>query len=267
MENKLLHTFIILAYKESPYLEECINSLKSQTVKSEIIISTSTPSKFLEDISRKHNITLKINEISGGIASDWNFAYRQCNTQYLTLAHQDDIYLPAYTETLINYVEKYPNNDSLILFTGYKELVNDEIRGFNINLFIKEILLFPFYICNSIGYKPLKKFILAFGNSISCPTVTFNKKNTKDIKFSKDYTYNLDWNEWLNLAAQNGSFVYLRNNLQLHRLHSESQTSIQIESNRRHEEEKLIFRRIWGKILAPIIAWFYKSGAKANKIK
>ncbi len=263
----MIHTFVILAYKDSPYLEECIYSLKLQTVKSEIIISTSTPSKYLQNLSEKHNIPLFINETSSGIATDWNYAFSLCKTQYLTLAHQDDIYLPAYTEALLKYLNKQPDNKSLIFFTGYKELVNGKIRAFNINLFIKEILLFPFYISKTISYIPVKKFILAFGNSISCPTVIFNKHNTNDIRFSKDFTYNLDWNEWLNLAEINGSFVYLKQNLQLHRLHNESQTSIQIKSNRRHEEEKLIFQRIWGKFIGTFLAWLYKSGAKANKLK
>ena len=35
MENEnIKHTFVICAYKESPYLEECIKSLKHQKTKS-----------------------------------------------------------------------------------------------------------------------------------------------------------------------------------------------------------------------------------------
>ena len=34
------HTFTVCAYKESPYLEECVQSLINQTVKSKIIICT-----------------------------------------------------------------------------------------------------------------------------------------------------------------------------------------------------------------------------------
>ena len=37
------HTFVVCAYKESPYLGECIESLLQQTKKSRILISTSTP--------------------------------------------------------------------------------------------------------------------------------------------------------------------------------------------------------------------------------
>lgn len=42
------HTFVICAYKESPYLEACIRSLKKQTVASAICLATSTPSDYLK---------------------------------------------------------------------------------------------------------------------------------------------------------------------------------------------------------------------------
>ena len=44
------HTFVICAYKESAFLEECILSLKKQTVRSNILIATSTPNKYIDDI-------------------------------------------------------------------------------------------------------------------------------------------------------------------------------------------------------------------------
>ena len=62
------HTFIICAYKESQYLEECIKSVKKQTVKSNVILSTSTPNKYIEQLSQKYNIKMfssRINKIYG----------------------------------------------------------------------------------------------------------------------------------------------------------------------------------------------------------
>ena len=34
------HTFVVCAYKESQYLEECIQSVLNQNIKSNVIIST-----------------------------------------------------------------------------------------------------------------------------------------------------------------------------------------------------------------------------------
>ena len=43
----MIHTFVILAYKESEYLESCINSVINQSVKSKIVIATTTDNKFI----------------------------------------------------------------------------------------------------------------------------------------------------------------------------------------------------------------------------
>ena len=50
------HTFAVCAYKESPYLEECIESLKGQSVRSNILIATSTPNEYIKNIAEKNNI-------------------------------------------------------------------------------------------------------------------------------------------------------------------------------------------------------------------
>ena len=52
------HTFVVCAYKESMYLEECILSLKRQSVKSNIIMVTSTENDFIKDIAQKYHIEL-----------------------------------------------------------------------------------------------------------------------------------------------------------------------------------------------------------------
>ena len=41
------HTFVVCAYKESIYLEECVRSVLGQSVKSEVCIATSTPRLYI----------------------------------------------------------------------------------------------------------------------------------------------------------------------------------------------------------------------------
>ena len=41
------HTFVILAYNISDDLEECIKSVINQSVKSNIVIATSTPNDYI----------------------------------------------------------------------------------------------------------------------------------------------------------------------------------------------------------------------------
>ena len=71
------HTFVICAYKESPFLEECIISLKKQRLKSNIIMVTSTPNSYISSLADKYQILLKVNTGESGIVQDWNFGYNQ----------------------------------------------------------------------------------------------------------------------------------------------------------------------------------------------
>ena len=43
------HTYVVCAYKESPFLEECIQSLERQTVSSSILISTAMPNQHISE--------------------------------------------------------------------------------------------------------------------------------------------------------------------------------------------------------------------------
>ena len=90
--NNIKHTFVICAYKDSPYLEDCIRSLKAQEIKSELILTTSTPSEYIEKLANKYDIEFIVNKDGGNIGKDWNFAYKLAKTDLVTIAHQDDIY-------------------------------------------------------------------------------------------------------------------------------------------------------------------------------
>ena len=56
--KKNIHTFAILAYKESEYLEECIKSVLNQTVKTNAVIVTSTPNDYIFDLSKKYKLSI-----------------------------------------------------------------------------------------------------------------------------------------------------------------------------------------------------------------
>lgn len=267
MTKNKLHTFAIPAFKNSPYLEECILSLLNQSVNSQIIITTSTISASLESTAIKYNIPIVINRHAEGIAADWTFAYNQCKTEYLTLAHQDDIYLPGYTETCLNEAKRNPKAKNLIIFTGYKELINEKIRNFGLHLFVKNFLLFPFLFKQEISSVLIKKSMLSFGNSIPCPTVMYHKSELGKFEFLNNFRCNMDWDAWLRLSTIKGSFVYVNDKLVLHRINEYSQTSRQIEKNVRQKEDMFIFARLWPKPFATFLANIYSLSTRFNKVK
>ena len=264
-EKNFSHSFMVLAYKESPYLESCVQSCVSQTRKSKVIVTTSTPSEYIDRIAKKYNVTVKINPSGGSITLDWNFAYKSSDTQYVTLAHQDDIYLPDYTKKMEEIVRRYPGN--ILTFSGYYEIKGERLKKFSINPFIKSIILLPFYLFrNSVRKPSRKKRMLGFGSPIPCPSVMYQKDKISDFEFSKDYKINLDWDAWIRLAGEKGDFLYVRKPLIAHRIHDASETSFGISENRRQTEDQEIFKRIWGNgVLSKMITRLYSLSYKLNK--
>jgi glycosyltransferase involved in cell wall biosynthesis len=262
MTEQTEHTFVVLAYKESPYIEECIQSLQKQTVRSRILLSTSTPSQFLDRVAEKHRIELARNKSGGGIGADWTFAYECANSQFVTLAHQDDIYYPDYTESCLAAILGAP--EFLVAFTDYDELVGKLLRKQTPNMVLKRVMLSVFFtLSRSLDTRFLKRAMLSLGSPIACPSVMFNKKTIGHFTFAPDLSVSLDWEAWLRLSRQRGAFVYVRKLLMTHRIHPESQTTACIHNDQRKKEDRMIFEQIWpmpiAHVLASLYAWSYRS--------
>ena len=185
------HTFAICAYKESPYLEECITSLMEQTVKSEIFIATSTPNKYIDDIAAKYNLKVYVNEGESGITQDWNFAYSKVQTDYVTIAHQDDKYAPEYVENLLAYTAKAKK--PLLFFTDYAEIRNGEIVTTNKILKVKRIMLFIMRPKAMWGSRFIRRRVLSLGSPICCPSATYYRPNLMKQVFLNGFRADEDW--------------------------------------------------------------------------
>ena len=254
------HTFVVTAYKESKYLEECIKSLKNQTVKSNIIMSTSTPNEYINKLAEKYGIELYINE--RGIGQDWNYGISNVKTDYVTVAHQDDIYKENYLEQIVNYLEK--GKDFVIAFTDYREIKNGEEIPLTKNLKIKKILLFPLRFFKKSKF--IKRRVLSLGSPICCPSVTVNKKITGENPYKTELKCDLDWDTWDKMTKYKASFLYIPKELMCHRIHEESETSNLIENNIRLEEDLLMLKRYWPNPIAKFIMKFYKKAVKTNEM-
>jgi len=261
-----LHSFAILAYKESPFIEDCILSLKKQTVKSNMFIATSTPSDFLTQLAEKYNVPIFVTESGKGIAHDWNFSLKQATTKYLTLAHQDDIYLQDYTENCLKEAEHF--NDTLICFTNYMEIVGVSDRDNTTLLKIKRLIL-RFFMPFNKGIKRIfwKKRMISFGCPIAAPSVMYNLQNVGDFNFTNEFHINIDWDAWYRLANMKGRFVYINQKLMKHRIHEESATTKGLQNNNRQKEDLMMFERLWPKQFAKFIARTYAKSYLSNAVK
>lgn len=256
------HTFALCAYKKSEYLEECIKSLINQTKKSEILIATSTPNEFIYELAEKYSIPVYVNGGVAGIAGDWNFGYSQAKTEYVTIAHQDDIYEPDYAEKIVEKMEK--SKKPIIGFTEYFEIRNGERVYKNKLLKVKRFLNFPFRIFKKSRF--VRRRVLSLGCPICCPAVTYNVKNCNNLIFNTDFQNSCDWDAWERLSKEKGSFVYLKAPLMGHRIHRESTTTKMIENSRRSEEELIMFKRFWPNFIAKRLAKIFAKSTASNDV-
>lgn len=256
------HTFVVCAYKESPYLEDCIKSVLNQKVKSNVIMSTSTPNEYIKNMAEKYNIDLYVNNGEKGIGQDWNFGISNVKTDYVTIAHQDDIYKENYLEEIVNNINK--GIDFVIAFTDYREVKNGQEIPLTRNLKIKKILLFPLRKFRKSKF--IKRRILSLGAAICCPSVTINTKIAGKTPYKTELKCDLDWDTWDKMTQYNANFLYIPKELMQHRIHEESETSNLIENNVRLEEDLLMLKRYWPSPIAKFIMRFYKKAVKTNKM-
>jgi glycosyltransferase involved in cell wall biosynthesis len=260
------HTFAIPVYRTAPNLAALIESLLAQTgVRSEILLSTSTPSAELEAIARRYALRLHINPKRVDIATDWNFALAVVRTEFVTLAHQDDLFAPSYATRLTDALRHHPG--ALLAFCDYSEHTPTGARSANVNLLIKRALRgLAFGMHDCITEPRAKVRLLSFGNPICCPSVMLSRSALVDFHFSPGFQSNLDWVAWLELARRPGGFVYVREKLVSKGVHADSETSATISSRVREHEDLAIFESLWSRPVAATLANLYKFGYRANRL-
>lgn len=262
MSKSLSHTFAICAYKESPFLEECVQSVINQEYKTNVLIATSTPNEYIDTIAKKYDVPVYVNTGDKGITQDWNFAYKMAETDLVTIAHQDDVYLPQYTNEILRLLSEAKK--PLILFTDYGELRNGEAVTDNSLLKIKRILLFPMrFFKNS---KFIRRRCLSLGNCICCPAVTFVKDNLPEVVFQHHFRSNEDWEAWEMISRMDGAFLYSKEVGMYHRIHEGSETSAIIGDNARTIEDYQMFLKFWPQPIAKLIAKVYAKSEDSNQV-
>lgn len=256
------HTWVICAYQKSPYLEECILSLKNQTMPSKIQMVTSTPNNHINDLAEKNGIPLKINTGKSGIGEDWNFGLDSAQTELITLAHQDDRYEPDYIQTMLSVMNRAM--DPILYFTNYYEIKNGQRKDKDRLLRIKRLMLIPVRLFP--GQRWARRLSISFGNPICCPSVTYRRSVMDGRKFSSIFESNMDWEMMESLSQLDGGFVYVPKPLMGHRIHEASTTSKLIGKNLRTHEDYEMMRKFWPDHIAHCLSKIYANSEKSNEV-
>lgn len=260
--DPIKHAFVVCAYKESPYLETCVKSLMAQTRKTQVIMCTSTPCEYIDNIAEKYGLKLYVRDGESDIQEDWNFACEEVDADWVTVAHQDDIYNKHYAEYILKAIEKSP--DSLIAFSDYRPILHGKV-SMNLNCRLRRILRFPMKSRVLSNIRFFKKACLAFGNSICCPAVTYHKAIIDGPIFTSPLKFSLDWDTYLKYARQKGRFLYVDKPLAYYRIHNKATTMDFINNETRQLDDIYMFNQFWPEWVTKIIMKIYQNAYSTYK--
>jgi len=256
------HTYVVCAYGESPYLRECLRSLRAQTVPSNVIVSTSTPNAMICEAADEFSAPLFASNEVPSISGDWNRALSHVETSLATIAHQDDVYLPRYTERMLGYVNRADR--PLIFFSNYGEIRGRENSDESPILKVKRLLLHSLINQRNWSRIRARRRALSLGCSICCPSVTFNLNLLERPLFEDVYRCDLDWQTWERLSKMDGSFVYSPELLMRHRIHEDSETTALIKDDTRTREDLEMLSKFWPVPIARLVNRFYSISQNSN---
>lgn len=118
-QNNIIYTFLLPAYK-ARFFEETLRCIKNQTYKefkclvSDDCSPDDIKSIFDRTVGDDARFVYRRNEENMGsksLVSHWNLLIKLCNTDYMIMASDDDIYDPNFLAEIDVLVNKYPEID------------------------------------------------------------------------------------------------------------------------------------------------------------
>ena len=227
-----------------------------------------TPSSYIRELTARYQVPLYVRDGASNIREDWMFAYGKAQGRFVTIAHQDDRYRSDYAEKLLKEWKKYP--DLLLFASDYLTIRMTEKEGkmraipepFNMVWLVKKILRLPLRFHFLADRTWIKRSSVWFGNSICCPSCTYNKEQIGDDMFHSKYDFALDWDNLYELAGKKGRFICSEKPLIAYRVHAAATTKACIEDNRRPADEMAMFRKMWPDWMVKILMHFYRKAYK-----
>ena len=210
MKNNLV-SIITPSYNSSKFIEECINSVTSQTYKDwEMIIvddcSTDDSIKVISKYAKKNNrIKIILLEENVGAAKARNIAIKESKGKYIAFLDSDDLWKKNKLEKQLKFMSE---NDIAFSFTSYQSISENGVEKYSKIVAPKEID-YHSYLKNTI---------------IGCLTVIIDREKTGDF-YMPDIRSSHDMALWLLIMKRGFTAYGLNENLAYYRIVSTSNTS------------------------------------------
>ena len=241
-----LISIVIPIYNAEKYLEECLNSIKSQTYKNFEVIMVNDGSKddseticmnFLRSDSRFRYLKKE----NGGVSSARNVGLDNVEGDYITFIDADDWVDENHLEILIDGIIK---NNCEVAISSYMQFINTR-ETYLINIYSNQ----EKYLLN-YGKMNREKFLtelpklISINNSFNCAvSKLFSRRLVEDIRFDSNIIYAEDLDFYFKLYLKVNNFIFINAETYIYRQHDESTTSgfSQIHA----EQELSVFKKMY----------------------
>lgn len=227
---------IIPCWNGERHLAETIRSLQSQTVQDFDLVllddaSTDSSVGIAEELAGDR-IRIVRNATSLGLARNWNKAMDLAETEYVALAHQDDLYHPAWLETLLAHLEDHP----LAGFAHCRARTIDE-EGHTNDSAIETYKLRFWQDVDTMDRGDVYRR-LYHGNFICCPSILYRlEAHRRAGGFSEDLSFCADWDFSFRVLLAGMEIQAVPETLISYRRHRSNATRDQVASLNRYREE------------------------------
>lgn len=196
MEQEIIVSICIPAYKRADFLERCLDSILQQSFQQyEIVITDDSPTDELKSLSGKdERIVYVKNEQPLGSPANWNKAISLARGKYIKIMHHDDWF--SSPDALSRFVQALEENpSSLFAFSASRQVGKDNV--INRPILIKKI--------SKLSYVPE---ILYDKNYIGAPSVTIFRNNL-GLYFDERLIWLVDTEFYIRMLRMNKHFTVI----------------------------------------------------------
>jgi glycosyltransferase involved in cell wall biosynthesis len=229
-------TVAIPTYNGARFLRESITSILGQTCRElTVICIDDASSDDSAGVAESVGVRVARNPSRIGLAANWNRALDLCETEFLVIAHQDDVYAPQFIERMIETLDRHPP-----AFAAHckSTVIDEDGREIEDPAALFKERFWP------RGKKEVEAEIttLRNGNYVIAPAVMMRMPAAG--RFNETYEFVTDWDYWLRGLLDGKPMIGLNERLVSFRRHAETATLASERSMRRYEEELQLLREI-----------------------
>ena len=234
-------TFAIPCFNAGEHLEALLASLWKQSVRDYALLLVDDASDD-DSIERAQRLATSLRPEDGpalriernparlGIGGNWNRCVELCDTEFVCLAHQDDVYAPSYLEEMTAALDADPQ----AMAAHCRARAIDE-AGRSLD---SDIERYKERFWQAPPRTAEEQFRSLYeGNFVNCPTLFWRREHLVANPFSTTMRYALDWSHLLESLGEGARLQHVAEPLVSYRRHAGAASSAAVDSFDRYREE------------------------------